>query len=253
MKYNTLKIVFFSVASTTVAISLVFYLFMNGILGIFGLAATKVEALVALNGAQQVLQKVRKRHIKKRIKYKGILKGRITKKLLPMLPVIGAGFVVYDYCLDEKELQIDEDILNGTQTEFGMEECKQRGKENITHELYELKEKLKSLKNQSVDGTREGWSKTKKWIDKMRKEIKNDSQNFRQKIKDHFSQLEEKGDGHPPEDVEGGRLVSKEMDVMERLSIKEEMLTIMRKIKGSFGLQEKKSDDTFPEKVEDKR
>jgi hypothetical protein len=223
---------------------------MNGILGIFGLAATKVETLVALKGSQQVLQKMRQRHIKKRIKYKGILKGRVAKKLFALVPIGGVSFVVYDYCQDEGELQKDEDILNGTQTKFGMKECMQRGKENITHELYELKEKLKKLKNRSVDGTKKGLSEAKKWIDNKGVAFKKKIQLIWQKIKNPFRRSDEKNDSPPLEETDGGRSSSKEETVTGRWSlITEKIQTIKQKITDRFSRSEEKRDDTSPKDV----
>jgi len=101
-------------------------LFFNSILGVFGLAATSIESLKDLRASHQVTQAMKERHKIKKTKLTNKLskksKKRVASSAIAIIPVVGVvasivavtAIEVSNYCEEKKELQLDENILFGT-------------------------------------------------------------------------------------------------------------------------------------------
>lgn len=139
---------------TVAAIALVAVLFLNTILGAFGLAATSIETLQNLRASHQVVDKMKQRHSQKKLNVSRKLAKDSTKRVASTalaaatvgtvaVAVTMASFEVARYCEQKEELQGDANILYGTHVEFDMSQCLEEGKQDS-------KDLLDELKNSSV-------------------------------------------------------------------------------------------------------
>ncbi len=159
-----MKTIFITFSVTMAAVAVVASMFLNTILGAFGLAATSIGTLQKLQASQQVVQKMTERHAQKKKKAGKKLAERATRRLTSTVvaaATIGAvavaatmmTFEIADYCDDKKELQEDANLLNGTQTVFNYQQCLEEGKEDS-------KAILSELKNSSVSAVSNAFSNT---------------------------------------------------------------------------------------------
>ncbi len=129
-----IKIIVSTVLATISSLSVAGVIFLNGILGMFGLAVTSAETLVDLKTSQQIVQTMRKRHKSKKIKVSKKFVKRTGKKIASSAvaaATIGTAAVVatvatlevHSYCEDKKELHEDGNVLNGRNDEFDYKAC----------------------------------------------------------------------------------------------------------------------------------
>ncbi len=145
-----MKTIFLTFSVTVAAVTVAASLFLNTILGAFGLAVTSIETLQKLQASQQVVQRMTERHDQKKRKAAKKLAERSTKRVASTAlaaATIGAVAVavtmisleVADYCEEKKEIQEDANLLNATQIEFNLEQCIEEGKEDSKAILSEMK------------------------------------------------------------------------------------------------------------------
>ena len=139
----------FSVTAGTLALAA--HLFLNSLLGIFGLAATSVETLVQLQASQRIVEIMKARHLRK--------KNRITKRFVKRsgrrvastaLAAVTMGtfavagvmtsMEISDYCEQKRTLQDDANLLYGTDVAFDFERC-----------LYESADDAKAIIDEATD------------------------------------------------------------------------------------------------------
>ena len=162
-----MKTVILSVAATLVAVGLAAALFLNTILGVFGLAATSIDALQNLRASQQVVEKMKKRHAQKKLDVsRKLAKGsakRVASTALAAATVgtVGvavtmASFEVAKYCEEKEELQDDANILYETNVAFDFDRCIEEGKKDS-------KRMLEGLKNSSVEAVADAFDESARY------------------------------------------------------------------------------------------
>jgi len=149
---KTMLITFSATAST---LALAAHLFLNSILGTFGLVTTSVDTLRGLQASQQVVQQMKTRQIQKKARIskrfvkrsgKRVASGAMAAATVGAVAVIAAmtTIEVADYCEEQKELQADLDILNGTSTGFDLDQCIEQSGEDARAIYAEAKDVVTS-------------------------------------------------------------------------------------------------------------
>lgn len=137
--------------ATTTALGLAASLFLNTLLGTFGLAATSVETLRGLQASHQVVETLKERHQRKKTRIgKRFAKqaGRRVATAAVAAATIGtvavtatmAGMEVNDYCEEKRALREEANLLYGTDAEFDWGRCYEEGKADATVMLADLKD-----------------------------------------------------------------------------------------------------------------
>jgi Na+/glutamate symporter len=145
------KTIFWSVSLTLATVTLAASLFLNSILGVFGLAATSIETLQQLRSSQQVVEQLKHRHQKSKASVSKKLVKRSSKRIgATMLAAATVGTVavaatvvgleVADYCEERQSLHEAESILYGTDEDFDMKQCIDDGKEELVSLLVDARD-----------------------------------------------------------------------------------------------------------------
>ncbi len=169
-----LKTILLTMTATAAALSLAASLFLNSILGFFGLAATGAATLSQLRASQQVLEQVKKRHAAKRRHVSKRLVKRSGKRVASTalaaatvgsvgVAVVMTGLEIEDYCKEKESLQEDANLLHGTDTPFDYELCLQESRDDATEILSEAGESVKVAASEALDTSgdygRQAWDK----------------------------------------------------------------------------------------------
>jgi hypothetical protein len=168
-----IKTIFVTFTATVAVVFLVASLFLNTILGAFGMAATSIETLQNLKTSQQIVERMKTRQAQKKLKVTKRFAKRPAKRIASAavaaatVGTIGVAVAVTaleanDYCEEKRELQEDTDILNGTHTEFDYEACYEEGKKDLSSVLSQVKDS-------TVDAVANAWKSTahystEKWV-----------------------------------------------------------------------------------------
>lgn len=197
-----MKTIFTTIAMTLGVVYLAGALFLNSILGVFGLVAAPIHTYQEMKAAQHVVKKMKKRHATKKSKAGKKLGKKASKRVgasvlaaatIGTLAVATAvtAMEISDYCDEKEELQEDENILNETQVEFDMEQCLDEGKNDakmISRDVMAASsqavknamagtvsysaEKWDAIKQASMDATSSAsdytadlWDSTKSWFE----------------------------------------------------------------------------------------
>jgi hypothetical protein len=160
--------------ATLAAVSLAASLFLNSILGIFGLAATSVETLTKLRNSQQVLEKVKQHHATKKTRVANRLTKRSTKRVASTalaaatvgtvaVAIVMTGLELENYCDEKASLQDDDNLLYGTEIQFDYEQCLEESQEDANVILAEAKDTVTSSVSDAFEKTSEFSKET--WAD----------------------------------------------------------------------------------------
>ena len=152
----------FSVTLATVA--LVASLFLNTILGTFGLVSTSIDALQNLKSSHLVAQRMKTLHKQRKIKTTKRFAARSGKRVASTAlaaATIGTVAVVTamtyleisDYCDEKQDLQEDANVLYGTNVAFNFDQCIEEGKEESKRILSEVKEYSVETASSAFDNT----------------------------------------------------------------------------------------------------
>lgn len=151
-------------------------LFMNSILGLFGLASTSIETLQELRASQQVVAKMKQHHKNKKLKASKTFTKRTTKRVASTalaaatigtvaVAAVTTTLEVDDYCEDKKSLQEDANILYGTDTTFDLAQCIEEGKQDSKTIMAQVKnssiEAVSSAFQVTTDYSYEKWALVK--------------------------------------------------------------------------------------------
>lgn len=161
-----MKTVFFTFSATLGIITLLGTLFLNTILGVFGLAATSIDVLQHLNASQRVVEQMKSRHQHKKLQAAKRLSTKATRRVASTAlaaATIGtvavamtvASLEVSDYCEEKETLQDDENLLYGSAIEFDLEQCFEEGKVESKAILTELKHSSARTVSDAFSGTSE--------------------------------------------------------------------------------------------------
>lgn len=168
-----MKTIFVTILSTVTVMSLAAMLFFNSILGVFGLASTSVTALTSLKTSQQVVQKMKTMHEKRKLHVTKKLAKRSSRRVASAalaaatigtvaVAVTLAGFEVHDYCEDKETLHNDQNILYGSSEKFSTEECLIEAKDETKRIITEVKQSSKNVVVKAIDSTTT--YSNKKWL-----------------------------------------------------------------------------------------
>ena len=157
-----MKTIFLTFTATLAALSFAATLFLNTILGTFGLVTTSVDTLDKLKSSQVVMDKMKTRHQAKRLTATKKLAKRSSRRVASAslaaatigtvaVAITMTGFEIHDYCEDQASLQIDNNILYGTTDEFNLDACLEQGKEESKRILTEVKQSASESVNNAID------------------------------------------------------------------------------------------------------
>jgi len=174
-----IKSILLTFSTTLLIVTLVITLFLNTILGVFGLATTSIESLQNLKISQQVVERMKARHGK--MKQKAIKRfakrplKRITTAAIAAatvgtvaVAVTVTGLEVADYCDEQQQLREEYDILYGTNSEFDYAQCFEEGKQELTS-------LLSGVKDSSITVISDAWKNTAQYSTEKWANIKESS------------------------------------------------------------------------------
>ncbi|MGB5324464.1 MAG: hypothetical protein WBN40_03430 [Pseudomonadales bacterium] len=161
-----MKKIFLAVSATFATVTLLMSLFFNSILGVFGLAATSVTALQNLKNSQQVVDKMKARHAKRKHEVskrhskkagKRIASTALAAATIGTLAVTATvvGLEVNDYCEERQALQEEENLLYGSDVAFDWDLCVQQGLEDSKSLWASIKEESAGSLAGMFEATRE--------------------------------------------------------------------------------------------------
>jgi vacuolar-type H+-ATPase subunit H len=157
-----MRTIFLTFATTIAAISFAATLFLNTILGTFGLVTTSVNNLSKLKSSQIVMDKMKSRHQVKKLNVTKKLAKRSSRRVASAslaaatigtlaVAVTITGFEIIDYCEDRESLHIDSNILYGTTDEFDFEACIEEGKSESKRIITDVKQSSNQLLNEAMN------------------------------------------------------------------------------------------------------
>jgi hypothetical protein len=167
-----MKMILLTFTTTAAALFFAASLFLNTILGVFGLATTSVETLSKLQSSQKVVEQMKTRHKAKKVDVTKNFAKRSSKKIASTalaaatigtvaVVVTVASIEVADYCEEKKSLQEDANILYGTKNEFDFNHCLEEAKEESKIMLEEIKlsteEAITTAMDSTVEYSNEQW------------------------------------------------------------------------------------------------
>jgi len=171
------KVIFTTISATLVAASFTASLFINSILGAFGLVYTSLETFNTLQESHQIIGDVKKRHKTKKMNASKKFVKRSSRKIASSavsaatigtaaVVITVAGLEVHDYCEDREELQEDENLLFGTDVTFDYKHCLSDAKNESSEIIISVKKAVPEAVNNAWDETKsfsnEAWESTKK-------------------------------------------------------------------------------------------
>lgn len=129
-----LKTILITFTTKAGALALAANLFLNSILGMFGLAVTSAEALTKLRTSQPVVEIIKDRHKQKQTRAAKRLIKRSSKRVASAaltaatvgavaVTAVMASMEISDYCDQKRPLQDDAGVLYDTDVEFDLEQC----------------------------------------------------------------------------------------------------------------------------------
>jgi hypothetical protein len=157
-----MKAICITFTTTLAAIAFAATLFLNTILGTFGLVTTSVESLNKLKSSQLVMDKMKTRHQAKKMNVTKKLAKRSGRRVASAslaaatigtvaVAVTMTGFEIHDYCEDKASLQVDDNILYGTTDKFNFDECIEEGKVESKRILTEVKQAASERLNDAMN------------------------------------------------------------------------------------------------------
>jgi len=170
------KTILITFSATVSAITLAASLFFNSILGMFGLAATSIEALSQLQAYQRVVDTIKHRHARKKTRVTKRLVKRSGKRVAATAlaaATIGTAAVaiamtsieIADYRDEKKDLQEEANILDDTNIEFNFEQCIEESKDDAKAILSQAKTTVSSRVSNAFESTerysKELWASVK--------------------------------------------------------------------------------------------
>lgn len=171
-----IKIILISILSTLAITVLVVSIFLNSILGFFGLVSTSIDTLINLQENKQILDVVKKRHKDKELKVSKRFIKQSSKKAAASavsaatlgtaaVVITVVGLEVIDYCDKKHELQEESNILFKTNDDFVYANCMSSAKDDSEIILISIKNAVPVTIRKSWDATksisRATWEKSK--------------------------------------------------------------------------------------------
>jgi len=176
-----MKVILLTMCSTVIVMFLVAGLFLNTILGAFGLVSTSINTLSNLKTSKSIVQKMKRRDDIKKLNITKKLAKRSSRRVASVslaaatigtvaVAVTMTGFEAYDYCEDKEVLHDDHNVLYGSTDEFSSEKCLEEAKDESRRILTEVKESasvsVTNAMNSTVRYSSEKWLALKASVDK---------------------------------------------------------------------------------------
>ncbi len=170
------KVILKTIAGTLVTIIFLAYLFLNGILGIFGYISTPIESYNNFRSSKQIVNEMKERHKKRKLGVSKRFVRRSSRKISASAisaVTIGtagvvltvAGLEVYDYCEDKSDMLDEENILFGTEIEFNYNKCLSDAKGDSDKIIASVKRAVPEMVGAAWDDTKDishdVWESTK--------------------------------------------------------------------------------------------
>lgn len=178
-----IKTIFLTVSVTLAVVGFVASMFLNTILGAFGLAATSIAAMNSLQASQRIVEKMKERHKHRKLDLAKQFVKRSSKRvgataLAAAIPnpkwavgaviVVGTGLEVSQYCDQQREFQDDSNVLDGTDIDFDAKQCLEAGKEDAKA----IWEEVKKSSTDGLTSAMKGSSKfSEETMDRIRKAL----------------------------------------------------------------------------------
>ena len=171
------KTIFLTFSLTLTTAGLAASLFLNSILGVFGLAATSVGTLSSLQASQQIVEKMKQRHLHKKARVSQRFVKRSGKRVASAalaaatvgtvaVAVAMTSMEISDYCDEKETLQKDANLLYGTNEAFDLETCIEESQDEARAILSEATNTVTQTVGDAFDKTgeysREAWANVKR-------------------------------------------------------------------------------------------
>ena len=160
------KVIFTSITATIIIVSFVTAMFLNSILGIFGLVSSSLDSFDNLRESKQIVDKMKDRHKTKKLNASKKFVKRTSKKIASStvaaatigtaaVAITVAGLEVYSYCEDKNELHEDEKILFKTKTEFDFKQCLIDAKKDSNEIIVAVKKAVPEIVGSAWENTKD--------------------------------------------------------------------------------------------------
>jgi len=150
-----IKTIFVTASVTLAVCGFVAAVFLNTILGVFGMAATSIATINSLQASEQIVKNMRERHKHKKLNLTKQLVKRSSQRVgatasaaaipIPYVTVVAVvivatGLEVSHYCDQQSDLQGDFNVLYGSDIAFDAEQCFEASKNDAKAIWEEVKE-----------------------------------------------------------------------------------------------------------------
>ncbi|MFT7235845.1 MAG: hypothetical protein ACI9QV_001431 [Methylophagaceae bacterium] len=156
-----MKAIFLTFTTTIAVACFGASLFLNSILGAFGLVSTSIDTFSDLKASHLVMEKMKIRH---QIKQQNITKKlakrssrRVASASLAAatlgtvaVAVTMTGFELHDYCEGQASLQIDSNILYGTNGNVDFDACIDKSQDDSLRILNDVKQSAYDTVNEAM-------------------------------------------------------------------------------------------------------
>ena len=159
-----IKTILITFSATLSALALAANLFLNSILGAFGLVATSIDNLSQLQASQKVVQTMKKRHTQR--------KSRVTKRFVKRsgkrvastalaaatvgtvaVAAVVTTMAISDHCGEKRLLQEDGNVFHGTSTAFDLDRCLGESADDAEQILASATEEVQAKASGAFDAT----------------------------------------------------------------------------------------------------
>lgn len=173
-----IKIILITFSAAISVVVFVASMFLNSILGAFGLVSTSLDTFNNLHETKQIMDVVKKRHKTKKLNASKRFVKRTTQKVAAsaasaIIPGIAVGTVMVtvialeavDYCNHKEELHNDGNILFGTDNSFDYDTCMNEAKNDASEIMTSAKKAVPELVSSTWNDTKnisiDTWEATK--------------------------------------------------------------------------------------------
>lgn len=168
-----LKKILLAIWATASVLVIVAMFSFNALLNLAGWALVSAKHLTDLRQSQQVVENMKDRHAKKKKSARNRFAKKATKKLsvttaaaatVGTVAVVSATsyFLIDDYCDEQQDLHVEENLLYGGDEDFTWENCLQEGTEDMKGIVADVKasstEAVSTAMDASAEFGREKWA-----------------------------------------------------------------------------------------------
>ena len=164
------KAILVSSALTATAITFAASIFLNPLLGAFGLVATSVGTLQSLRASHQIVEQLQERHKRRKAGAHKKVAKRTARRVAAgaaaaatvgtiAVAITMTSLAINDYCEEQVELQKEAKILFGALENFDFAQCLEEGKRDSQAILSEAKAMASSALAEAMDVSVESGSR----------------------------------------------------------------------------------------------